>query len=230
MANVSSTANETSILPIDNFWEQDISFDVASLRLTADQIRFFFGTTNGRPNFQYFLFILATMTFDREKEMIRGLEVKTTTCERQLSVSSLDTLWGMKRKQARNLLDKMEQLKLIRRTSNNVTSVVNISCVWGVWKNGYKLENNQHEQLYRSVPLAHTQASTIDKVIGNSGNNVTRTAISSSNEAAAFNTASITDANKTNVAPSPQQSQILVAETTGAADKPSLPSDDEQKA
>ena len=230
MANVSSTANETSILPIDNFWDQEISFDVASLRLTADQIRFFFGTTNGRPNFQYFLFILATMTFDREKEMIRGLEVKTTTCERQLSVSSLEVLWGMKRKQARNLLGKMEQLKLIRRTSNNVTSVVNVTCVWGVWKNGYKLENKQHEPLYRSVPITHPQTAPADKVSANPGCIGANATTNPTDGVFTANSASLPDANKTIAAQSSQQPQIMTTETPCVANKPSFPSDDEQKA
>ena len=153
MSKTVNKSAETDVLPIDNFWEHEISFDVASLRFTSDQIRFLFGTTNGRPNIQYFFHALATMTVGSKKETVRGVEVKTTTCERQLAVASLEALWGMKRKQARNLLDKMEQLKLIRRTHDNVTSIVNFTCVWGIWKNNESMRNPNHEALYRSVPL-----------------------------------------------------------------------------
>lgn len=156
------------MLPIDNFWEHEISFDVASLRFTSDQIRFLFGTTNGRPNIQYFFHALAAMTVGSKKETVRGVEVKTSTCERQLAVASLEALWGMKRKQARNLLDKMEQLKLIRRTHDNVTSIVNFTSVWGIWKNNESMKNPKHEALYRSVPLSRpSDTLTADHTSGN---------------------------------------------------------------
>ena len=195
------------MLPIDNFWEHEISFDVASLRFTSDQIRFLFGTTNGRPNIQYFFHALATMTVGSKKETVRGVEVKTTTCERQLAVASLEALWGMKRKQARNLLDKMEQLKLIQRTHDNVTSIVNFTSVWGVWKNNESMKNPKHEALYRSVPL--TRPSDAPAGVHTSGN----------------------------AAPSPQQLQVSAAEmavesckpTSHTANSTSQP-DDEKKA
>lgn len=197
--NVNKSA-ETDVLPIDNFWKHEISFDVASLRFTSDQIRFLFGTTNGRPNIQYFFHALATMTVGCKKETIRGVEVKTTTCERQLAVSSLEALWGMKRKQARNLLDKMEQLKLIRRTHDNVTSIINFTCVWGIWKNNESMKNPQHEALYRSVPLSrHSDTPSADHTTGNA-------------------------------VPPSQQPQTSAAETTVENYKPTSQSDDEKTA
>lgn len=61
--------------------------------------------------------------------MVRGIRVDTGTCQCSLSVSSLEEVWGIKRKQGRNLLDKMEQQGLISRSSDFVTSIVDVVSV-----------------------------------------------------------------------------------------------------
>lgn len=77
----------------------------------------------------YYLYILHTMTIGDKSQMVRGIRVDTGTCQCSLSLSSLEEVWGIKRKQGRNLLDKMEQLGLISRSSDFVTSIVDVVSV-----------------------------------------------------------------------------------------------------
>ena len=124
-----SNNNEAAILPIDSFLEKSFPFTDITLHLSADAITFLMGTTKGRLNLMYYLYILHTMTIGDKSQMVRGIRVDTGTCQCSLSVSSLEEVWGIKRKQGRNLLDKMEQLGLISRSSDFVTSIVDVVSV-----------------------------------------------------------------------------------------------------
>lgn len=126
-----SNINEAALLPIDSFIEKDFPFTDITLRLSAEAIKFLMGTTKDRPNLMYYLYILHAMTIGNKSQTVRGIRVDTDTCQCSLSVSSLEELWGIKRKQGRNLLDKMEQLNLIRRSSDFVTSIVDVVSVLG---------------------------------------------------------------------------------------------------
>lgn len=129
LLNMQSNNNEAAILPIDSFLEKSFPFTDITLHLSADAITFLMGTTKGHLNLMYYLYILHTMTIGDKSQMVRGIRVDTGTCQCSLSVSSLEEVWGIKRKQGRNLLDKMEQLGLISRSSDFVTSIVDVVSV-----------------------------------------------------------------------------------------------------
>ena len=129
LLNMQSNNNEAAILPIDSFLEKSFPFTDITLHLSADAITFLMGTTKGRLNLMYYMYILHTMTIGDKSQMVRGIRVDTGTCQCSLSVSSLEEVWGIKRKQGRNLLDKMEQLGLISRSSDFVTSIVDVVSV-----------------------------------------------------------------------------------------------------
>ena len=129
LLNMQSNNNEAAILPIDSFLEKSFPFTDITLHLSADAITFLMGTTKGRLNLMYYLYILHTMTIGDKSQIVRGIRVETGTCQCSLSVSSLEEVWGIKRKQGRNLLDKMEQLGLISRSSDFVTSIVDVVSV-----------------------------------------------------------------------------------------------------
>ena len=129
LLNMQSNNNEAAILPINSFLEKSFPFTDITLHLSADAITFLMGTTKGRLNLMYYLYILHTMTIGEKSQMVRGIRVDTGTCQCSLSVSSLEEVWGIKRKQGRNLLDKMEQLGLISRSSDFVTSIVDVVSV-----------------------------------------------------------------------------------------------------
>ena len=145
MSTSNKSTVETDTLPIDTpFWEGKPTFTNASLVISWEILQFFMEKTNGRLNFVYYAHLLATITTDHKSEMQRGIKVETNTCEAQLPVASLEALWGMKRKQGRNLLDRMEQLGLIKRTSDNVSSVVNLTNLWGIWTETRMFKNESH--------------------------------------------------------------------------------------
>ena len=57
-----SNNNEAAILPINSFLEKSFPFTDITLHLSADAITFLMGTTKGRLNLMYYLYILHTMT------------------------------------------------------------------------------------------------------------------------------------------------------------------------
>lgn len=62
LLNMQSNNNEAAILPIDSFLEKSFPFTDITLHLSADAITFLMGTTKGRLNLMYYLYILHTMT------------------------------------------------------------------------------------------------------------------------------------------------------------------------
>ena len=83
LLNMQSNNNEAAILPIDSFLEKSFPFTDITLHLSADAITFLMGTTKGRLNLMYYLY----------------------------------------------MLDKMEQLGLISRSSDFVTSIIDVVSV-----------------------------------------------------------------------------------------------------
>lgn len=148
--------NEAAFLPIDSFMEKPFPFTDITLHLSSDAIGFLLGTTKGRLNLMYYLYILHTMTIGDKSQMVRGIRVDTGTCQCSLSVSSLEEVWGIKRKQGRNLLDKMEQLGLISRSSDFVTSIVDVVSV----QNGHAL-GQVFTNPNRIQPTNENQSSTV---------------------------------------------------------------------
>lgn len=147
--------NEATQLPIDSFMEQGFPFTDITLHLSADAIKFLMGTTKDRPNLVYYLYILHAMTVGNKSQTVRGIRVDTDTCQCSLSVSSLEEVWGIKRKQGRNLLDKMEQLNLIRRSSDFVTSIVDVVSVLGGHASGKAYTNPHLHSSSEEQPSAH---------------------------------------------------------------------------
>lgn len=148
--------NEAAFLSIDSFMEKPFPFTDITLHLSSDAIVFLLGTTKGRLNLMYYLYILHTMTIGDKSQMVRGIRVDTGTCQCSLSVSSLEEVWGIKRKQGRNLLDKMEQLGLISRSSDFVTSIVDVVSV----QNGHAL-GQVFTNPNRIQPTNENQSSTV---------------------------------------------------------------------
>ncbi len=133
---MSKTNTEQQKLPVDTFIKDGFNFADILISFKPEALQFLLGTTNGRPNLQYYLHLIATMTITVDSEDVRGIKVTTTTCQKMLPIKSLRELWGMERHQARNFLDKMEQLNLIKRTSDTVTSVVDVVSICGFHADG----------------------------------------------------------------------------------------------
>ncbi len=138
---MSKNKTEQQKLPVDTFIKDGFNFADMLISFKSEALTFLLGTTNGRPNLQYYLHLIATMTITEESETVRGIKVTTTTCQRKLPILSLKELWGMERHQARTFLDKMEQLNLIKRTSDTVTSVVDVVSVCGFHADGRWIGN-----------------------------------------------------------------------------------------
>ena len=147
-----------TIFPIDTpFWKGTPAFTDCSLVISWETLQFFMEKTNGRYNFVYYLHILTMLTSGHKSEMKRGIKVETHACEAQLSVTSLESIWGIKRKQGRNLLDRMEHLGLIKRTSDNVSSVVNVTNIWGIYDNAGCHQNPLHIRRLHELKLQNDQ-------------------------------------------------------------------------
>ena len=81
LLNMQSNNNEAAILPINSFLEKSFPFTDITLHLSADAITFLMGTTKGRLNLMYYLYILHTMTIGEKSQMVRGIRVDTGTCQ-----------------------------------------------------------------------------------------------------------------------------------------------------
>ncbi len=132
---------EQQKLPVDTFIKDGFSFADILISFKPEALQFLLGTINGRPNLQYYLHLIATMTITEASEDVRGIKVTTSTCQKMLPIKSLRELWGMERHQARNFLDKMEQLNLIKRTSDTVTSVMDVVSICGFHADGRWVSN-----------------------------------------------------------------------------------------
>ena len=161
---------DVDILPIDTpFWECTPVFTNLSMVISWEILTFFMGTTNRRSNFAYYAHLLTMISAEESVSTKRGIDIRTKTCEAQLSLSSLESIWGMKRKQACNMLDRMEQLGLVRRTSDNVSSVVNLTNIWGLWSETGCHQNLSHIRKLHELKLDNDKRLAMEKAAAKSG-------------------------------------------------------------
>lgn len=112
-----------------------LGFGNIMLNLTADAVEFLSGQTNGTSNFALFHYLLTRMATQTSVVSRRGVQVSLPPGQAEVAMSDLEAIFGIKRKQATNLFNKMEQLNLIRRHSDTLTTLCDFVCVSGWFAN-----------------------------------------------------------------------------------------------
>lgn len=129
-----------------------ITFKNVSLNLTAEALEYLCGTTAGTANIIFFKDLLSRMTDTKTTVLKRGISIEIRPGQADASMLSMARSWGVGRKVALGIFTAMERHGIIRRNSDNITSLIDMVCVSGWYADGYFHKNPLYT--YASNPVS----------------------------------------------------------------------------